>query len=312
MNNTINDLIYIDGFFKGKNELHIYYKSYEVKNSIATIVISHGFCESVEKYSEIISIFNKNGFSVYALDHRGHGKSGRLGVDKNQVNVEKFDYYVEDLRDFLDTIVVPKLNNNKLFLFAHSMGGGIGALFLGQYNEYFNAAILNCPMMEIDTGKYPLFISKIIAEIACIVGMGDKYILGHGPFKKKSKEYDSSILSTTRNHKYFDKQPEFEYLQTSGGSFNWLKEAFKATRKLVKKKNAECVKIPILLFQAGKDTFVKPGGQNKFSKYAKDCKLVRIEESKHDTYNERDKIFEPYINQVIDFYKSNLNINYNE
>ena len=33
MNNTINDLIYIDGFFKGKNELHIYYKSYEVKNS---------------------------------------------------------------------------------------------------------------------------------------------------------------------------------------------------------------------------------------------------------------------------------------
>ena len=80
----------------------------------------------------------------------------------------------------------------------------------------------------------------------------------------------------------------------------------------MKKKNAECVKIPILLFQAGKDTFVKPGGQNKFSKYAKDCKLVRIEESKHDTYNERDKIFEPYINQVIDFYKSNLNINYNE
>ena len=40
MNNTINDLIYIDVFFKGKNELHIYYKSYEVKNSIATIVIS--------------------------------------------------------------------------------------------------------------------------------------------------------------------------------------------------------------------------------------------------------------------------------
>lgn len=37
-----------------------------------------------------------------------------------------------------------------------------------------------------------------------------------------------------------------------------------------------------------------------------------IENAKHDTYNERDKVFETYINQVIDFYKSNLNINYNE
>lgn len=31
---------------------------------------------------------------------------------------------------------MPKLNNNKLFLFAHSMGGGIGALFSEQYNKY--------------------------------------------------------------------------------------------------------------------------------------------------------------------------------
>ena len=54
MKNIVNDVIYKDGFFKGKNDLNIYYKSYEVKNSIATIVISHGFCESVEKYYEIL------------------------------------------------------------------------------------------------------------------------------------------------------------------------------------------------------------------------------------------------------------------
>lgn len=257
-------------------------------------------------------MFNKNDFSVYALDHREHGKSGRIGIDNSQINVEKFDYYVEDLRAFLDTIVIPKLNDNKLFLFAHSMGGGIGDLFLEQYNKHFNAVILNCSMMEIDTGRYPIPISKIITKIVCSVGLGDKSILGHGPFKKKSKLEDSRIGSASRHYKYLNKQLEYEYLQASGGSFNWLNESLNATSKLVKRKNAECVKIPVLLFQAGKDTFVKSGGQNKFAKYAKDCKLVRLEEAKHDTYNERDEILEPYLKQVIEFYKSNLNINYNE
>ena len=312
MKNIANDIIYKDGYLKGKNDINIYYKSYDVKNSIATIVISHGFCESAEKYCELINIFNENDFSVYALDHRGHGKSGRLGIDNNQINVEKFNYYIEDLREFLDVVVLPKLNKNKLFLFAHSMGGGIGALFLEKYDKYFNAAILNCPMMEIDTGRYPPFISKIIAKIACIVGIGDKYILGHGPSKKKYKADDSRIGSSSRHYKYFNKKQEYEYLQTSGGSFNWLNESFKATRKLVKKKNAKCVKIPILLFQAGKDTFVKPGGQNKFLKYARDCKLVRIEDAKHEIYNERDEILVPYIKQIIEFYYSNLDISYKE
>lgn len=40
------------------------------------------------------------------------------------------------------------------------MGGGIGSLFLERYPKYFDAALLNAPMMEIDTGKVPSFFSK--------------------------------------------------------------------------------------------------------------------------------------------------------
>ena len=75
----------------------------------------------------------------------------------------------------------------------------------------------------------------------------------------------------------------------------------------MKKKNAQCVNIPILLFQAGKDTFVRSGGQNKFSRYAKDCRLVRIENAKHEIYNERDEILDNYIYQIIEFYNTNCN-----
>ena len=40
----------------------------------------------------------------------------------------------------------------KLFLFAHSMGGAIGADFLEEYPEYFNSAILSAPMFQVNTG----------------------------------------------------------------------------------------------------------------------------------------------------------------
>lgn len=301
------NLIYEDGYFIGQENAQIYYRKYEINKSKATIVISHGFCESVEKYKELIKIFNENKFSVYALDHRGHGKSTKLGKNKGQINVEKFDYYVEDLKTFLDKVVLLNKNNNKLYLFAHSMGGAIGSLFLEKYNSYFDAAILNAPMLEIDTGKYPKMISKIVANLACIFGKGDEYVLGHGPFNPKSNLTISGTSSEVRYNTYFNKQLKNECLQTSGASFRWLKEGLKATGSIIKKENASKVQIPVILFQSGKDTFVKPEGQNKFSQGAKNCKIRLFKEAKHEIYFERDEIFDVYIDEVIKFYNDNLN-----
>ena len=232
-----SNVIYEDGFFMGEKDIKIYYKSYEVEDSEEVIVISHGFCESSEKYRELIKTFNKNNYSVYIIDHRGHGKSGRLGIDNSQINVEDFNYYIKDLKTFLDSIVVPNLNDRKLYLFAHSMGGAIGALFLEKHNNYFEKAILNCPMMEIDTGKYPKIVSKIVSKLFCTIGMGNKYLFGHGPFNSKPDFINSATSSRKRYDSYFNKQLEHKELQTSGGSFNWLNQAFKGIKELLKEEN---------------------------------------------------------------------------
>lgn len=50
-------------------------------------------------------------------------------MDNYQINVENFDYYVEDFKKFIDEIVIPDSRNKKLLLFAHSMGGCIGTVF---------------------------------------------------------------------------------------------------------------------------------------------------------------------------------------
>ena len=300
--NLKTNLIYEDGFFMGEKDIKIYYRSYEVKDSKSVIVICHGMCESSEKYREVIKIFNKNNYSVYIIDHRGHGKSGRLGMDNSQINVEDFDYYVKDLKTFLDSIVVPNLNHRNLYLYSHSMGGAIGTLFLERYNDYFKKAILNCPMMEIDTGNYPLNITKIISKLFCIIGLGNKYVFGHGPFNSDPNLNKSATSSQKRYNLYFNKQLEHKELQTSGVCFNWLNQSFKAIKELLKEDNIKNIKTDLILFQAGKDNYVKPEGHKKFLSIAQKCEFVKFEESKHEIYMEKDEIFNIYIEKVLEFY----------
>ena len=255
----------------------------------------------------VIYYFLNNGYNVFAIEHRGHGRSTNLGVkDTSQIYVRYFNQYIEDFKTLLDEVVVPNSQGKKLFLFAHSMGGGIGAKFLEDYPEYFNAAILTAPMLEVSTGNVPSFIAKTIVKLAVAFGMDGEYVMGKQPY---TPEYDVNQIGTSC-------LPRYEYIHDivcSNESFqkgdcanNWLNEAFKATSEIIKKKNAEKVKIPVTIIQAGKDTYVRPGGQNKFAEGAENCKIIRIENARHEMYNESDDIQKPYFEEIFKFYNENL------
>ena len=85
----------------------------------------------------------------------------------------------------------------------------------------------------------------------------------------------------------------------------WYLESLKATKKLIKKEKASKVKIPILLFQAEYDDHVIPKGQNKFASYAKNCELIYVNGSKHESYFERDEIAFTVLDKVLLFYEKN-------
>ncbi|MGM9988522.1 MAG: lysophospholipase [Bacillaceae bacterium] len=290
--------------FKGVENVNIYYNKFLAEKPKAIVVICHGFCESIEKYNEFIYYLNEQGYSVYALDHRGHGHSDHIGCDETQVHVENFNNYVMDLKIFMDEVVVPETNNLTKFLFAHSMGGCIGGLFLEQHPGYFKAAILNAPMMEIHTGKYPAWIAKTIATLFVKVGKQKQYLLGHSPFKGIVNVADSGTSSEVRYMYYHQKRLKNISFQTDGGSFGWLYESFKATKQLIQ--NADKIKIPLVLFQAENDTFVKPNGHIKFAQKAPNCKVYFVEKAKHEIYFEQDAILMPYLKQVFNFYNEQL------
>ena len=137
------------GYFEGCNNKKLYYAGFTADKTKAVIIISHGHREFIERYYELIYYFLKNNYSVFIAEHRGHARSEHLGLDKSQIHVEKFQYYIDDIKTFIDKIVLKKISNKPLFLFAHSMGGGIGTGFLEKYPEYFKCAVLSADRKSV-------------------------------------------------------------------------------------------------------------------------------------------------------------------
>lgn len=83
------------------------------------IVISHGLAEHGGRYAALAERLVARGYGVYAIDHRGHGRSAGP-----RANVERFSYLVSDLGGFLGR-AQRQHPDATTFLLGHSMGGAI-------------------------------------------------------------------------------------------------------------------------------------------------------------------------------------------
>ncbi|SIL86011.1 Possible lysophospholipase [Mycobacteroides abscessus subsp. abscessus] len=63
--------------FDGADNVRIVYDTWTPEGTPrAAVVLSHGFGEHARRYDHVAQRFNDAGYLVYALDHRGHGRSG--------------------------------------------------------------------------------------------------------------------------------------------------------------------------------------------------------------------------------------------
>ena len=143
------------GYFRSYDNARIHYYAIKHENEKGVIVISHGFCDFFYKYHEMSYYFYELGYSVYFIDHRGHGYSQRMTSDISKVYIQSYKQYVDDLKCFMDKIVTRRSTSDNYILFAHSMGGAIGAMFLEMYPQYFKRAVLSSPLMKMKFKNLP-------------------------------------------------------------------------------------------------------------------------------------------------------------
>jgi alpha-beta hydrolase superfamily lysophospholipase len=119
-----------EGYFKGLADFNLYYQCWLPSNiAKAVLLLAHGFAEHSGRYINLVDYFVSRGWAVYALDHRGHGKS-----DGARVQVERFSDYVDDLKTYFD-IVLGQNSGKKIFLVGHSMGSAIALLYASRFQN---------------------------------------------------------------------------------------------------------------------------------------------------------------------------------
>lgn len=238
-----------NNIFETDDGTDIHYQTFMQENDKGTIIIVHGFSEFAEKFDEVTYYFLKEGYSVARMDNRGHGYSDRETSDLSKVTITDFSTYVDDLHQFIHKIVRTARPDSPLFLYGHSMGGGISAMYLENYPKDIKAGILSSPMMKIELGFPPEWLGAFFAGSAKLFGAGDNYVIGHTPFDGISLYREGSAISEARYQYGFEKRVDNPLFQTWGATYDWLDQAIKATKTIVK--NADKATMVDLVFCPG-------------------------------------------------------------
>jgi len=294
------------GYLDCKSGNTIYYETLTADNPKGVIVIFHGFREFGEKYNEHSYYFLKSGYSVVRFDHHGHGKSTRIVDNASMITTENFQYYVDDADDIIQNIAVPLAQDLPLFCYAHSMGGGIATYYMEQHPTVFTKAVLNCPMIGVNCGKFGEPLTNLIANTMVAVGKGHTYIPGNHDYVEPEDltvpSKAGETISPWRRLYYKRLASRDVHYQTSGATYSWTKQSVNATKKIRSRKMASKLQTPILLLQSQNDVWVASKMQNKIRSYSDVITLAYYPELEHDMFSSKDMYLYEYYNQVLSFF----------
>ena len=285
----------------------IYYRAYAADDAKADLVLLHGFTEGVDKFNETTFYFLKEGFNVWQMQQRGHGMSYRETDDPSLVHIRDYKDLIEDLHYFVHDIMPDRsgISPLPLYLYAHSMGGCVSALYLETYPKDFKKAVLSSPMLELDGGDTPIFLANIYALFMILTGRGKHYLPGTKPFDPHPDFEGSSSTSRERYEYWFDTVLSREDYHTCAPSMATARQFLKMTKKAVRKNSCSKIQADVLLLQAEHDTVVRPGGQEEFIKNIGSLgHLIRIKGAKHEIYMSVNDVQNIYWKEILDFLSS--------
>lgn len=280
------------------------YTYYPAERSRASVVIVHGYTEFMQKYREVAWYCLQMGYSVFLYDQRGHGLSGRETEDLRLAHVERFSDYTADLHRYIEEIVVPHSGDRPLFLFSHSMGGAVAAMYLAEHGERIARSVLASPMLCPNTRGMPRRILRAMAKKAA------KKNGWASPFKYSS-DFDpnpdfarAGDLSHVRFRKNLDIRISDARYQNSHSTNGWMVEALSVQEVLMNRETCSRLTGPMLIFSAGQDTSVHTPVQRRWARKLPQARLVELPESRHCIFTGTPETRERFFKEVFAFYEA--------
>lgn len=278
-------------FLNRPGNIELSYKAFENPFEMGAILIVGGWTETHRKYAELIFEFYRLGYSVYFMDHRGMGFSTRLTSNPQQVHVETVDDYVEDLRIFVEEVVRPS-DHLRTYVFAHSMGGLVTALYLQKYPNQIHAAVFSAPLFQLNTGTLPEKMALSLTRSEIKKGNGKKYAMTQGDttFEKASNfKKQKTTHSLSRWKKKIANWEKFPILLQGGSTNQWVYSVLEKTVSL-RQGGWKGMPIPAFILQSSQDVYVVNRGHQVVCAQAKTCQVKQYPNTYHELYLELDTV----------------------
>jgi alpha-beta hydrolase superfamily lysophospholipase len=210
-----------------------------VTNPHGTVVLVHGIGEHCGRYTHVVDALNHAGWSVFAYDQRGHGRSpGARGVLPHP------EALLDDLGQVLDGI-----HAHKLVLLGHSMGGVVAARFVAEARRKVDALVLSSPALKNRlklTDRIKLALGTLLAPNLVLPNGLDATKIAHDPEVVRAYRNDPLVHD-----------------RLTPRLVNFILDSGRIVRQ-----RAGTWRVPTLLLWAGDDRLVDPEGSREFARNA--------------------------------------------
>ncbi len=156
--------------FDGINDVRIVYDVWTPDTPPRGVVIlAHGYGEHARRYDHVAARFGAAGLITYALDHRGHGRSGG-----KRVFVRDISEYTGDFHTLVGIAAADHPDLARIVV-GHSMGGAIVFAYGVDHPDDYTAMVLSGPAVAAQGSVSPIVVllAKVMGRLVPGLPMED-------------------------------------------------------------------------------------------------------------------------------------------
>lgn len=272
-------------YLSGKRNIKLAYRHLIQPESAVRklMILVNGRAENMLKWSELAYDFYHQGYDVLLFDHRGQGYSQRIIPQKG--HLDEFHFYVDDMAKIIEKVTA-LFSYSTQHLLAHSMGALIATYYLANCDHHINKAVLSSPFYGILL-KHPIRDQLIIA-LMNILGQGERYVFGKGPYQQAHLEYNELTFCKTRMKWMNRVNRKNPAINLGGPTFRWVHLCLNAIKRLPKV--IPKIEIPILILQAEKEKIVDNNNLEKLTALFPNARCEVVFNAKHEVLFEKDNV----------------------
>ena len=137
-----------EGHFSGERGLDIYWQAWLPDGTPrAVVVLAHGASEHSGRYAWTGEQLAERGYALYAIDHRGHGRSAG-----DRAVIDRMSHAVEDLHTLVEKAAAAH-SGRPVVLLGHSMGGAVALSYTIEHEDALDALVLSAPLAALEAAS---------------------------------------------------------------------------------------------------------------------------------------------------------------